>query len=121
MRDRLAGVAVAAMLFALLPAAAALAAAPGNDSFAGATPVTGIPFEDVVDVSEATVESDQAEAPGDCHETQDYRVWIEKNPDDKCVRCWHQREDVGQSTEHPELCGRCIENVAGDGEERRLA
>ncbi len=57
MRDRLAGVAVAAMLFALLPAAAAYAAAPGNDSFAEATPVTAVPFEDVVDVSEASVET----------------------------------------------------------------
>jgi isoleucyl-tRNA synthetase len=71
-------------------------------------------------VSEATIESDQAVAPDNFHETQDYRIWIEKNPDDKCVRCWHQREDVGQSSEHPELCGRCIENVTGDGEERRL-
>ena len=72
-------------------------------------------------VSEATVESDQVSAPADCYETRDYRVWIEKNTNDKCVRCWHQREDVGQSSEHPELCGRCIENVTGDGEERRLA
>ena len=54
-------------------------------------------------------------------EAQGYRVWIEKNTDEKCVRCWHQREDVGRSDEHPELCVRCIENVAGDGEERRLA
>jgi isoleucyl-tRNA synthetase len=39
----------------------------------------------------------------------------------KCVRCWHHREDVGQSAEHPELCGRCIDNVAGNGEARRFA
>jgi len=72
-------------------------------------------------VSEANVVADQETAPEGCYESQDYRVWIEKNSDDKCVRCWHQRADVGQSEEHPELCGRCIENVAGDGEERRLA
>jgi isoleucyl-tRNA synthetase len=72
-------------------------------------------------VSEASIESDQATAPENCYETPDYRVWIEKNSDKKCVRCWHQREDVGQSDGHPELCGRCIENVAGAGEERRLA
>jgi isoleucyl-tRNA synthetase len=72
-------------------------------------------------VSEAIVESDQATAADNCYETQDYRVWIEKNSDGKCVRCWQQREDVGQSSEHPELCGRCIENVSGSGEERRLA
>jgi isoleucyl-tRNA synthetase len=39
----------------------------------------------------------------------------------KCVRCWHRREDVGQYPEHPELCGRCVENVAGPGERRRYA
>jgi isoleucyl-tRNA synthetase len=39
----------------------------------------------------------------------------------KCVRCWHHRADVGNDAEHPELCGRCIENVAGPGEERRYA
>jgi isoleucyl-tRNA synthetase len=39
----------------------------------------------------------------------------------KCVRCWHHRVDVGTCPEHPELCGRCVENVAGDGEQRRYA
>ncbi len=72
-------------------------------------------------VSEAIVEPEQVTAAADCYESAGYRVWIEKNVDRKCVRCWHQREDVGQSNEHPELCGRCIENVVGEGEERRLA
>lgn len=40
---------------------------------------------------------------------------------EKCVRCWHQRPDVGQHAEHPELCGRCVENVAGNGEHRQYA
>ena len=39
----------------------------------------------------------------------------------KCPRCWHHREDVGADADHPELCGRCVENVAGDGEVRRFA
>ena len=39
----------------------------------------------------------------------------------KCGRCWHHREDVGADAAHPELCGRCVENVAGDGETRRYA
>jgi isoleucyl-tRNA synthetase len=39
----------------------------------------------------------------------------------KCVRCWHHREDVGSHAEHPELCGRCVDNVAGEGEARRFA
>ena len=72
-------------------------------------------------VSEATVESDDTAVPDNRYETPDYFVWIEKSTDEKCVRCWHQRADVGQSEEHPELCGRCIENVTGAGETRRLA
>jgi isoleucyl-tRNA synthetase len=40
---------------------------------------------------------------------------------EKCVRCWHYRADVGADPEHPELCGRCVENVSGAGETRRVA
>jgi isoleucyl-tRNA synthetase len=39
----------------------------------------------------------------------------------KCVRCWHQRYDVGEHVAHPELCGRCEENVVGNGERRFYA
>ncbi|SFV85115.1 Isoleucyl-tRNA synthetase [hydrothermal vent metagenome] len=39
----------------------------------------------------------------------------------KCVRCWHHREDIGLNGGHPELCGRCVENVDGDGEKREFA
>jgi isoleucyl-tRNA synthetase len=39
----------------------------------------------------------------------------------KCVRCWHRRPDVGLYPEHPELCGRCVDNVTGPGEKRRFA
>ena len=36
----------------------------------------------------------------------------------KCVRCWHHREDVGAHAAHPLLCGRCVANVDGPGEDR---
>ena len=36
----------------------------------------------------------------------------------KCARCWHHRADVGSHATHPELCGRCVENVDGAGEVR---
>ena len=39
----------------------------------------------------------------------------------KCVRCWHHRHDVGAHPDHPELCGRCVQNVTGAGEQRRWA
>jgi len=37
----------------------------------------------------------------------------------KCVRCWHYREDVGSHSDDPELCSRCEVNVNGVGEVRR--
>ena len=37
----------------------------------------------------------------------------------KCIRCWQHRADVGANPDHPEICGRCVENVTGQGEDRR--
>ncbi|HAT8881122.1 isoleucine--tRNA ligase [Legionella pneumophila] len=37
---------------------------------------------------------------------------------EKCARCWHRREDVGQNQEHPELCLRCVGNISRYHEER---
>ncbi|MGH8260415.1 MAG: isoleucine--tRNA ligase, partial [Steroidobacteraceae bacterium] len=49
-------------------------------------------------------------------------VWVAVKPTEapKCVRCWHRLPDVGSSAEHPQLCGRCIVNIAGAGERRRF-
>jgi isoleucyl-tRNA synthetase len=48
-------------------------------------------------------------------------VQVSASPHTKCVRCWHHRADVGADADHPELCGRCVENVSGSGEIRRFA
>ncbi len=39
----------------------------------------------------------------------------------KCVRCWQHRPDVGTHSDDPGLCGRCVENVVGEGENRCFA
>mgnify|MGYP006265849061 CR=1 FL=1 len=49
------------------------------------------------------------------------RIQVQTSSHAKCVRCWQHREDVGQDANHPEICGRCIENVAGSGEIRTFA
>lgn len=49
------------------------------------------------------------------------KVQIIASEAEKCTRCWHHREDVGSHAEHPELCGRCVENIDGEGEERLYA
>ena len=46
-------------------------------------------------------------------------VLAQRTAKSKCVRCWHHREDVGADDTHPLLCGRCISNIDGAGEDRR--
>ena len=50
-------------------------------------------------------------------------VWLRVQPSahQKCVRCWHHCADVGSVAGHPELCGRCVNNLAMPGEQRRYA
>ena len=36
----------------------------------------------------------------------------------KCERCWHYVGDVGTVAAHPTLCGRCADNIDGQGESR---
>lgn len=41
---------------------------------------------------------------------------------EKCVRCWHIRQDIGCDPHHPLLCGRCVSNLpSGSGEVRHYA
>ncbi|MDP2904530.1 MAG: isoleucine--tRNA ligase [Methylovulum sp.] len=72
--------------------------------------------------SDAAVIADH-KCPGDAVQTEidGIKLKVTVSGHKKCVRCWHQRYDVGEHAEHPELCGRCVENVAGAGEVRRYA
>jgi len=75
--------------------------------------------------SEATVHPlDQR--PSDAVEIEGFtagHLFVAARPSEnaKCIRCWHRRPDVGSDEKHPEICGRCIENIEGAGEERRFA
>ena len=62
-----------------------------------------------------------SEKPADAIKPEGSEAWIIARPSahTKCVRCWHYRSDVGGHADDPELCGRCVENVNGDGETRR--
>jgi isoleucyl-tRNA synthetase len=64
-----------------------------------------------------------AECPADASPTEvpGLAVRVGVAPHAKCVRCWHHREDVGANADHPALCGRCVTNVTGPGEERKYA
>ncbi|MCG3171024.1 MAG: Isoleucine--tRNA ligase [Pseudomonadales bacterium] len=72
--------------------------------------------------SEVNVVADE-NAPPDAVETAipGLKLRVDASPAPKCVRCWHHRTDVGTHAAHPELCGRCVQNVDGPGETRRYA
>ena len=72
--------------------------------------------------SNASVIADQF-APDDAIQTEleGVKLKVIVSEYKKCVRCWHQRYDVGEHAAHPELCGRCEENVEGKGESRLYA
>jgi isoleucyl-tRNA synthetase len=72
--------------------------------------------------SEASL-SPLSEAPPQANATEvdELKVMVSALEVDKCVRCWHRRPDVGLIEAHPELCGRCVENIDGDGESRLIA
>jgi isoleucyl-tRNA synthetase len=64
-----------------------------------------------------------ADKPDNAMQTEIEDVWIlaVTSAHNKCVRCWHHRQDVGQDEHYPGLCLRCVENVDGKGETRRYA
>ena len=64
-----------------------------------------------------------ATAPADAAGTElaGLRLVVLACEDEKCERCWHRRPEVGRLADHPTLCGRCVENVSGNGEQRRYA
>jgi isoleucyl-tRNA synthetase len=53
--------------------------------------------------------------------TGETRVEVSALAHEKCERCWHVRADVNADPDHPGLCGRCVENLYGEGEKREHA
>ncbi|CAM3587342.1 isoleucine--tRNA ligase [Parendozoicomonas haliclonae] len=64
-----------------------------------------------------------ADAPESAVETEvaGLKVAVAKSAHEKCDRCWHHREDVGSNEKYADLCGRCVDNVEGEGEVRHYA
>ena len=49
------------------------------------------------------------------------QIVVNASAQQKCERCWHYRDDVGQNPAHPTICGRCDDNLHGAGEARIFA
>lgn len=75
----------------------------------------------VLITSEATVKPVADAGDAELTGYEGLRVAVKPASHAKCERCWHHREDVGTSTDYPDLCGRCVTNVEGAGEARAFA
>lgn len=62
-----------------------------------------------------------ADADVEAGEVEGFRVKAIRSTHEKCPRCWHYSETIGQNPNHPTLCARCVENVDGNGEVRHFA
>lgn len=93
-----------------------------NAEFAAALKQLGEELHFVFITSTATV-TDMQQCPDDAIATEipGVKLKVGASQHAKCVRCWHHADDVKNHDEHPELCGRCVENIAGNGETRQFA
>jgi isoleucyl-tRNA synthetase len=69
----------------------------------------------------AIADIDQAPADSIDTEVEGLSLSVASSSAPKCDRCWHHSEDVGTIAAHPELCGRCVTNIDGEGETREFA
>ena len=54
-------------------------------------------------------------------ENNKIQITVKKSSNEKCVRCWHSRPEVGSIKDNEYICNRCFENVYGEGEVRNFA
>ncbi|WP_431022121.1 isoleucine--tRNA ligase [Erwinia rhapontici] len=69
----------------------------------------------VADYAQATDDAQQSDV------VKGLKIALQKAEGEKCPRCWHYTSDIGQNAEHADVCGRCVSNVAGSGEQRKFA
>ncbi|WP_375751233.1 isoleucine--tRNA ligase [Vibrio sp. HN007] len=69
------------------------------------------------EVKPLSEKSDAAQAT----ELEGLFVEVKASEAEKCDRCWHHVADVGTIEGHEKICGRCVSNVDGEGEERKFA
>jgi len=68
----------------------------------------------VAPLTQAPAEAVESELAG-------LKLVVKKTGYAKCGRCWHHLPDVGSHVAHPDICGRCVDNIEGPGEVRHYA
>ncbi|MCR5537496.1 MAG: isoleucine--tRNA ligase [Succinivibrio sp.] len=75
----------------------------------------------VLITSRADLSTEAAPADAIKSESLPMSFVVRKSSAPKCERCWHYEADVNCDPNYPGLCRRCVENVAGAGEQRKYA
>ena len=93
-----------------------------NDEYRALLEQLGNELRFVLITSKAEVKP-LADKPADvaASELEGIAVSVARSNGEKCPRCWHYSDKIGVNPEHPTLCPRCVENVAGNGEVRQFA
>ena len=93
-----------------------------NDEYRALLEQLGNELRFVLITSKAEVKA-LADKPADvaAGELEGIVVSVARSNGEKCPRCWHYSDKIGVNPEHPTLCPRCVENVAGNGEVRQFA
>ena len=93
-----------------------------NDEYRALLEQLGNELRFVLITSKAEVKP-LADKPADvaAGELEGIAVSVARSNGEKCPRCWHYSDKIGVNPEHPALCPRCVENVAGNGEVRQFA
>ena len=93
-----------------------------NDEYRALLEQLGNELRFVLITSKAEVKP-LADKPADVAtgELEGIAISVARSHGEKCPRCWHYSDKIGVNPEHPTLCPRCVENVAGNGEVRQFA
>ena len=92
-----------------------------NDEYRALLEQLGNELRFVLITSKAEVKP-LADKPADVAtgELEGIAISVARSNGEKCPRCWHYSDKIGVNPEHPTLCPRCVENVAGNGEVRQF-
>ncbi len=70
-------------------------------------------LEDVFIISKVEIAGTKDDTYTASEEIKGLYIKADKAPGEKCERCWKYSEELGKSEEHPLLCPRCTEVLAG--------
>ncbi len=52
---------------------------------------------------------------GESSDGSELTLRVKASEKSKCARCWHYAEDIGHHPSHPDICGRCVQNLTEAG------